>query len=87
VELPPGEWFRPRDVAALLGVTLGAIAKRLRSLGLTATATGAGRARRYPRATVEALLAGSREGMSPATVNHYIVALRGLAAGWCVVGA
>jgi integrase len=64
-------------MAALLGVTLGAIAKRLHSLGLAATGTGAGRARRYPRATVEALLADSGEGVAPATVNHYIIALRG----------
>jgi len=77
VELAPGDWFRPRDVAAMLGVTLGAVAKRLRSLGLTETATGAGCARRYPRATVEALLAGIGEGMAPATVNHYTIALRG----------
>jgi hypothetical protein len=77
VELPPGDAFKPRDVAAMLGMTVGALAQRIRILGLTATATGAGKARRYPRPTVEAVLATQGKGMSPETVNHYIRALRG----------
>src|SRR5262249_60171234 len=39
-------------------------------------ATGKGRGRRYPRATVEALVERAGRGVSPQTVNHYLRAVR-----------
>jgi integrase len=74
VELPPGDAFQPCVVAALLGVTVDTVARQARSLGLSAT--GGGKARRYSRPTVEALLATRGKGMAPATTNHYVTALR-----------
>ncbi len=41
------------------------------------TATGNGKARRLPRATVEALVLKQAKGCGPATTNHYIRAVRG----------
>jgi len=46
---------------------------------LNLAATGNGKARLYPRATVEALVMNRAKGCGPATVNHYIRAVQGFA--------
>src|SRR5262249_34729705 len=74
-ELPDGEAFKPGEVARLLKVSPQALRAAIKRHRLTAT--GNGRARVYPRATVEALLAGASRGASPETVNHYVRAVRG----------
>jgi excisionase family DNA binding protein len=76
VELPPGsEAFRPSEAAALLGISKTALARALHRNNLPAT--GKGKARRLPRATVETLAVAAARGVGPATVNHYVVAVRG----------
>jgi len=73
--LPEGRSeFKPGEVAALLRISGAAVRSAVKRHGLAAS--GEGRARRYPRATVEALLARATQGASPETVNHYIRALR-----------
>jgi integrase len=76
IELPPGvECFTRAEVAELLDVELYSIAPLVRSHQLSAT--GKGKARRFPRATVEALLADPRRaGPGPEMINHYIRAIR-----------
>ncbi len=76
VELPAGvDAFRPSEAAAVLGITRSALTRSLRLHRLTAT--GNGKARRLPRATVEALAATAARGVGPATSNHYVRAVRG----------
>ncbi len=75
VELPAGDSFAPGDVAKLLGVSGAAVraaVKRLRLAG-----TGNGKARTFPRSTVEALVTNKAKGCAPETVNHYVRAVRG----------
>ena len=50
-----------------------------KDLGLTAgkTAAGHGKARKFPRATVEAIVTNRARGCGPETVNHYVRAVRG----------
>jgi integrase len=76
VELPPGiETFRPDQAARVLGITKSALHAVVTRLGLPAS--GRGRARRLPRSTVEAVAENQAKGVSPATINHYVRALRG----------
>lgn len=73
--VPPGDEFRPADVAKLLGISGAGVRDLVRRHKLAAK--GDGKARRYPRATVEALAARSTVGSGPETVNHYVRAVRG----------
>ena len=75
VELPEGDSFTPGDVAKLLGVGPSALARTISRHQLAAT--GNGKARRLPRATVETLVANRAKGAGPTTANHYIRAVRG----------
>jgi integrase/recombinase XerC len=77
VEVPDRETFAPADVAALLGVSGAAIRGNVKRWNLAAE--GNGKARKFPRATVLALAARMSQGASPATVNHYVRAVRGFA--------
>lgn len=75
VEIPAGiEQFRHREVAALLGVKPSAVNAIVRRRRLPAN--GKGRARRYPRSTVEAILADRARGRGPETRNHYLRAIK-----------
>ena len=67
--------FTPAAVAELLGVSGAAVRAAVKLHKLPAT--GKGKARRFPRATVEALAARSNRGRGPETVNHYVRAVRG----------
>ena len=73
--LPPGNEFKPADVATLLRVTPQSVRAMLARHNLSAT--GHGKARRYPRATVETLLSLQVRAMAPETCNHHIRAVRG----------
>ena len=73
--IPPGDTFTPSAVADLLGISGQAVRSSIKRHGLAAT--GNGKARRFPRATVEALIERSSRGASPETVNHYVRAVRG----------
>ena len=76
VVLPDGqETFTPAEAAAALGITGAALRAAVKRHRLSAH--GNGKARVVPRATVEALATRSAIGMSPATVNHHIRAIRG----------
>jgi integrase len=75
VALPDQAEFMPAEVADLLGITGAALRATVKRLNLPAT--GNGKARRFPRATVEALAQTQAKGVSPETVNHYVRALRG----------
>jgi integrase/recombinase XerC len=74
-EIPPGETFTPSAVAELLGISGQSVRSAVKRHSLTAV--GNGKARKYPRATVETLVARSNRGVSPETVNHYVRAVRG----------
>jgi integrase len=75
VTLPEGvELFRMAEVTRLLGIKRGSVAKAIQRQGLAAV--GKGPARRYPRATVEALAESAARGVAPETVNHYTRSLR-----------
>ncbi len=74
-EVPAGDSFAPGDVAKLLGVSGAAVRATVKRLNLTAT--GNGKARKFPRSTVEALVAMRAKGSAPETVNHYVRAVRG----------
>ena len=62
-------------MAKLLDITVGAVRATVKRMNLPAT--GNGKARRLPRATVEALALNQAKGCAPETVNHYIRAVRG----------
>ena len=81
IELPAGDAFRPSEAAALLGISKSALNRSLKRHGLTAT--GEGKARRVPRASVETLAVGAARGVGPATTNHFVRAVRGFFA-WLV---
>jgi integrase len=74
-ELPPGqEWFTAREAAALLGVKPLSVGTAVRRQRLDAA--GKGKARRFPRATVEALQDRLAGGVSVQTTNDYLSALK-----------
>ena len=69
--LPPGqEWFAPREAAALLGIKAASVGTAVRRHRLAAE--GQGKARRFPRATVEALQDRLCRGVSVETTNQYL---------------
>jgi integrase/recombinase XerC len=75
VKLPEGQdSFRLAEIAVLLGVKPGSISKAVQRHRLKAT--GAGKARRLPRETVQVLASRLARGVSPETVNHHVRALR-----------
>ncbi|MGL4421529.1 MAG: tyrosine-type recombinase/integrase, partial [Gemmataceae bacterium] len=73
-ELPAGDSFKPGEVADLFGISGTAVAGYVRRLNLPAE--GNGKARRYPRATVEVIALARTRGCGPQTANHYLKALR-----------
>jgi integrase/recombinase XerC len=75
VDLPVGqEWFTPKQAATLLEIKIGSVATAVRRHGLAAE--GAGKARRFPRETVEALQERFAKGASIQTTNDYLSALK-----------
>jgi excisionase family DNA binding protein len=66
--------FTPGETAKLLGVSLAAVRDAVKRHRLEAT--GQGKARRFPRATVEALLDRQGQGASAQTRNYYRAHLR-----------
>src|SRR5262249_13013427 len=76
--LPPGqEWFTPGELNnALRGKRPPHLARVLRREGLAAQ--GNGKARRYPRTTVEALQDRSCRGIGVSTSTGYLTATKGL---------
>ena len=74
-DLPDGDLFAPINVAKLLGISGTAVRSAVKRLNLPAT--GKGKARTFPRATVEALVLNKAKGCSPETVNHYVRSVRG----------
>ena len=74
VAIPAGDSFRPSEAARILGTTRAAVQNAVKRHQLEAT--GNGKARRLPRTTVEALVERSARGTSPATINHYVRAVR-----------
>ncbi|MHB1426585.1 MAG: helix-turn-helix domain-containing protein [Gemmataceae bacterium] len=74
-ELPAGqEWFTAREAAALLGIKATSVGTAVRRHHLDAE--GAGKPRRFPRATVEALQERFAKGASIQTTNDYLSALK-----------
>jgi excisionase family DNA binding protein len=75
IALEPGkEAYTPKEAAALLGIkcaSVGAVVRRHRL-----EATGQGKARRFPRATVEALQDRLCQGASVETANQYLTHLK-----------
>ena len=81
VAVPVGDSLTPAATAKLFGISGEAISSAVKRLNLPAT--GNGKARLYPRATVEALVTNRAKGCGPETVNHYILAVRAFFR-WCV---
>ncbi len=78
VELPEGQAsFAPGEVAALFGISGAAVRASVKRH--TLAATGQGKARRLPLATVEALAERMGRGRGLETVNHYVRAVRSFA--------
>jgi hypothetical protein len=76
VELPPGqEWFTKAELVDVLGVHPSSVWAVVARDGLEAV--GNTRARRYPRATVEALQDRLCRGRGVRTSNHYLAAVKG----------
>ncbi len=74
-ELSAGrEWFTPSEAASLLGIKIGSVASAVRRHRLTAE--GAGKSRRFPRETIEALQERFAKGASIQTTNDYLSALK-----------
>ncbi len=68
------EWYTKAELATLLGVKPSAVTPLVKRHGLSAT--GNGKARRYPRATADALLARRVSGASVATANRHLTAVK-----------
>ena len=71
---PAKESYTKGELATLLGVTPSAIPPMVQRHRLEAT--GQGKARRFPRATAEALRCRACAPVGPRTVNAYLVALK-----------
>jgi integrase len=71
---PAKQKYSKKELAALIGVKPTAIGPLVRRYQLKAT--GNGKARCYPRATVEALLSLRRRGKSIKTSNLYLAAIK-----------
>jgi integrase len=76
VEVPAQEWFTRKEIARLLGLSLASVSSHVIRHQLAAE--GNGKARRYPRATVQTLAARQAEGISIKTANEYLAAIRAL---------
>jgi len=75
VDLEPGkDSFTLNEVAALLGIKAESVAPVVRRQRLQAS--GQGKARRFPRATVETLLDRQGTGASVETTNQYLTHLK-----------
>jgi integrase len=75
-EIPPGKAeFTPAEAAALLKISGAGLRAAVKRYGLTAT--GQGKARKLPHATVATLVVRAARGCGPQTVNHYVRAIRG----------
>jgi len=75
VNLEPGkEWFTKGELAAILGIKPGSVGPLVRRHGLEAK--GNGKARRFPRSTVQALRQRLCQGMSMQTSNFYLSAVK-----------
>ena len=74
IAVPIRDEFKRSEVAGLFGVTPSALCSLSRRHRLSAT--GQGKNRRYPRATVIALAAKRERGASVRTLNGYLTALR-----------
>jgi len=75
LSIPPVDSFSPADCAKLLGISGTAVRAAVKRLNLPAT--GNGKARTFPLATLEALVLNRAKGCGPETVNHYVRAVRG----------
>jgi integrase len=75
LELPKKEQFTKAETAAILGVNGASIVRMLRVVGFQGT--GNGKARRYPRAALEACRQRLGQGASVETRNHYLTAIKG----------
>lgn len=83
IELPVNQTaFTPGETAKLLGVSTAAVRDAVKRHQLEAT--GQGKARRFPRATVEALLDRRGQGSSAQTRNYYRKHLRAFG-NWLVM--
>ena len=73
--LPPyKDVFTQKEAAAVLGIGAQSVGKTVGRLQLEAT--GIGKSRRYPRATIQAIADRQARGGSLETVNHYVRAVR-----------
>jgi hypothetical protein len=73
--LEPGkEWWTRREVAKLLGIQPASVPPLVRRHRLEAT--GSGKARRFPRVTVETLQDRQCQGVSVETANQYLMHLK-----------
>ena len=74
-ELPAGqEWFTAKEAAALLGIQRLSVGTAVRRLRLEAV--GKGKARRFPRATIETLQDRFSRGVCVQTTNDYLSSLK-----------
>ncbi len=71
---PRIEWYTKAELAALLGIHPGSLARMLQREGLQGE--GNGKARRFSRAVAEALHERLRRGNGISTANHYCTALK-----------
>jgi integrase len=76
------EWYVRAELAGLLGVKPSAVPSLVKRHRLAAE--GNGKARRFPRATAEALLALRTRGHGPKTANQYLAAVKQFAR-WLVL--
>jgi integrase len=74
---PAQEWYTKAEMVAVLDIHPASVSRLLRRDGLTGQ--GEGKARRYPRATVEALQERLCEGTGVTTCNHYLGAIKSFA--------
>lgn len=82
--LPPGrDWYTIEEIGDLLGIRPASVAPLIRRHHLPGT--GQGRARRFPRSTVEALLERRNPGSCAGTTNQYLTHLKGFSK-WLVRG-
>jgi len=82
--LPEGkDWYTIEEIGDLLGIKPASVAPRVRRHHLPGT--GQGRARRFPRSTVEAILGQCVPGASAGTANQYLTHLKGFSR-WLVRG-
>jgi integrase len=75
-------WYTRDELAGLLGVRPSAVPSLVKRHRLAAA--GNGKARRFPRATAEALLALRARGHGPKTANQYLAAIKQFAR-WLVL--